>query len=90
MIHKAKDLSPDQRLALESLLGRPVREQEAVSIRVFEQPAMSDHVRQEIVDKLERLFAEVDANRDPGTGAADDEIITEAMRGTRPNYRARE
>jgi hypothetical protein len=33
MIHKAKDLSPDQKLAIESLLGRSVAEDEAISIR---------------------------------------------------------
>lgn len=33
MIHKAKDLSPDQKVAIESLLGRVVAEDEAISIR---------------------------------------------------------
>jgi hypothetical protein len=33
MIHKAKDLSPDQKVAIESLLGRTVAEDEAISIR---------------------------------------------------------
>jgi hypothetical protein len=33
MIHKAKDLSPDQKMAIESLLGRAVAEDEAISIR---------------------------------------------------------
>jgi hypothetical protein len=32
MIHKAKDLSPDQKVAIESLLGRAVAEDEAISI----------------------------------------------------------
>jgi hypothetical protein len=32
MIHKAKDLSVDQRLTIESLLGRSVGEDEAISI----------------------------------------------------------
>ncbi len=32
MIHKAKDLSSDQRLAIEGLLGRSVGEDEAISI----------------------------------------------------------
>lgn len=88
MIHNAKDLSPDQKLVLESLLGRPVLEEEAVSVRVFEQPALSDQRRQEIMDELERLFAKVDADR--GREAHDDdEVIAEAMRSTRPNYRTR-
>lgn len=33
MIHSAKDLSPDQKLTMESLLGRPVSEQKQISIR---------------------------------------------------------
>lgn len=32
MIHKAKDLSPDQRLAIESLLGRAIGENEEIII----------------------------------------------------------
>jgi hypothetical protein len=33
MIHKAKDLSPDQRLAIESLLGRSIGENEEIIVR---------------------------------------------------------
>ena len=33
MIHKARDLSPDQKTAIESLLGRAIAEDEAISIR---------------------------------------------------------
>lgn len=33
MIHSVKDLSPDQRPTIESLLGRPVSEQEQISVR---------------------------------------------------------
>ncbi len=35
MIHKAKDLSPDQKMAIESLLGRSVAEDESISIRTL-------------------------------------------------------
>jgi len=38
MIHSAKDLSPDQKLAIESLLGRPIREGEQVSLRTIPAP----------------------------------------------------
>lgn len=40
MIHSVKDLSPDQKLAIESLLGRPVSEGEQVSVRTV--PASPD------------------------------------------------
>ena len=33
MIHSVKDLSPDQKLVIESLLGRPISEGEQVSVR---------------------------------------------------------
>jgi hypothetical protein len=35
MILNAKDLSPDQRGAIESILGRHVREEEAISVRAI-------------------------------------------------------
>jgi len=35
MIHKAKDLSSDQKTVIEGLLGRPVSEDDAISIRAM-------------------------------------------------------
>jgi hypothetical protein len=35
MIHKAKDLSPDQKVVIESLLGRSIADEEAISIRAL-------------------------------------------------------
>ena len=46
MIHKAKDLSPDQRTALEGLLGRPVGDEEAISVRAIAAAAVPDWLRQ--------------------------------------------
>jgi L-lactate utilization protein LutC len=86
MIHKARDLSPDQKAAVESLLGRQILEGEAVSVRVFEPPVLSDQRRQEIVDSLKRYFAQVDANSQSVSAEEADEAITEAMRSTRPHY----
>jgi len=42
MIRNAKDLSPDQKAAIESLLGRRVLEDEAISVRAIQPPALSD------------------------------------------------
>ena len=86
MIHKAKDLTPDQKAAVESLLGRQILEGEAVSIRAFEPPVLSDQRRQEIVDALKGYFAQVDANSRSVSAEEADEAITEAMRSTRPHY----
>ena len=86
MIHKARDLSPDQKAAVESLLGRQILEGEAVSVRVLEPPVLTDQRRQEILDSLKRYFAQVDANSRSVSAEDADEAITEAMRSTRPQY----
>ena len=39
MTHKVKDLSPDQKTAIESLLGRSISENEEISIRTTASPS---------------------------------------------------
>ncbi len=90
MIRDVKDLSPDQKMAVESLLGQPVSEQETVSVQAFQPPAISDRRRREIVEALRKYFAEVDAKRQPASPEEADEIINEAMQNSRPGYRPRQ
>ena len=87
MIRNAKDLSPDQRAAIESLLGRRVLEEEAISIRAIEPPVLSDERKHELAEQLKNYFVEVDARRKPGSPGEADDIINEAMRSVRPGYR---
>jgi hypothetical protein len=87
MIHKAKDLSADERMMIENLLGRRVQEDEAVSVRAFAPTAVSDERLQEVADELRKYFAEVDASRKSASANEADQIITEAIRSTRPGYR---
>lgn len=87
MIHNAKDLSPDQKAVVESLLGRRILEDEAISIRAFEQAALSDERKRELAAQLNHYFAEVDAQRMPGSPEEAEDIINEAIRSVRPNYR---
>jgi hypothetical protein len=87
MICNATDLSPDQKAALETLLGRRVQDGEAVSVRTFEPAAVSHQRKLEIANELKKYFAEVDASRKPGSDEDAEEIITEAMRSVRPGYR---
>ena len=72
MIHKAKDLSPDQKMAIESLLGRSVAEGEAISIRALASASAPEWLQQSWesaerlgVDQLslEEINAEIDAAR---------------------------
>jgi hypothetical protein len=69
MIHKAKDLSPDQKSAIESLLGRSVAEDEAISIRTLAPASAPEWLQQswETARRagLDRLSpAEIDAEID--------------------------
>jgi hypothetical protein len=79
MICNAEDLSPDQKAAVETLLGRRVQVGEAVSVRTFEPVSVSHQRKLEIADELRKYFAEVDACRQPVSEEEAEEIITEAM-----------
>ncbi len=66
MLHQVKDLTPEQRQAVESLLGRPVAQDESVSIKgirpsLNNTPQLSPRERQDALEKLCRYFAKVDA-----------------------------
>jgi hypothetical protein len=87
MIHKAKDLSPEQKVAIESLLGRRVLDDEAISVRAVEPPALSEQQKHELAEHLRKYFADVDARRQPGSAEEAEGILTEAIRSSRPGYR---
>ncbi len=72
MIHRAKDLSPNQKMAIESLLGRVVTEDEAISIRTVSPASVPEWLQKcwesakELgLDRLsmEEIDAEIDAAR---------------------------
>jgi hypothetical protein len=88
MIRHAKDLSPDQKAAIETLLGRRVLEHEAISIRAIEPPALSEERKQQQAAELKKYFAEVDARRKPGSIEQAEDVIDEAMGSVRPGYRS--
>jgi hypothetical protein len=92
MLHHLKDLSPDQRRAVENLLGHRVADDESVSIKSIRPakilpPQLSPGERDEALEKLRHYFAKVDAQRQPMSEAEEEEIMNEALRTTRPNYR---
>jgi hypothetical protein len=87
MIRSAKDLSPDQKAVIESLLGRRVLENEAISIRAIEPPALSDQRQREQASELRKYFSEVDAHRKQGSAEEAEAILTDAIRSSRPGYR---
>lgn len=80
-----------QRRTVESLLGRPVMDDESVSIKVIQTSILrlqlSPGERKEALEWLQRYFAKVDAGRKAVSDAEEEEIISEALRSTRPGYR---
>jgi hypothetical protein len=88
MICNANDLSPDQKAALETLLGRRVQDGEAVSVRTFEPATVSSQRKTEIAHELKKYFAEVDASRKFVPVDEAEDILMEAMKSVRPGYRS--
>jgi hypothetical protein len=90
MLYQVKDLSPEQRHAAEILLGHPVSEDEAVSIKSLGPSTIipskfSPEERIEALRALNERFAKTrgpDVSEDEEKAAA-----SEALRSTRPNYR---
>lgn len=86
MIHNAKNLTPDQKAAIESLLGRPVTDGESISIVALPPVEAAEVQRGEIAEKLKTFFAEVHAHRQEFSEQEAEEIINEAMASVRSGY----
>ncbi len=72
MIHSVKDLSPVQKTAIESLLGRPVTDEEQISVRTVPVPpapewlkSIQRDAKENGLDRLteEEIDAEIAASR---------------------------
>jgi hypothetical protein len=88
MTHCVKDLSVEQKSAVESLLGRPVSDDESIMVKAFApSPSVNPEERRAAIESLKHYFAHVDANRQPASDEEEEEVITEAIRSVRPNYR---
>jgi hypothetical protein len=86
MTHSVKDLSIEQKLAIESLLGRRVSDDEQINITTVP-PKLTEDQRAAALENLNRYFAHVDAHRQPVSEEEEEDIINEAIRSVRPNYR---
>jgi len=90
MLYLVKDMSPEQKRAAEILLGHPVSEDEAVSIKSLGASTiipskLSPEERIEALRTLNERFAKApcsDVSEDEEEAAAN-----EALRSSRPSYR---
>jgi len=59
-----------------------------VSVRkITPPPHLTPERRREIVDGLRQYFAQVDAQRQPMSDEEAEDVINEALRSIKPNYR---
>jgi hypothetical protein len=88
-LHSARGLSPDVRNALETLLGRTLKDDEAISVRAYqphEAPAAEQQRR--AVRGLEQYFTKIDQRLKDVPEDQLDEMVDEAIRSVRPGYRS--
>ncbi|MBM3754973.1 MAG: hypothetical protein FJW38_13445 [Acidobacteria bacterium] len=88
MIHAVKDLTPEQRQAVESLLGRAVDDNEAVSLKSVWTPATgtppsTPEQRHEAAEWLERHYAKVAARQRSYSDQEFEATIAEALQAAR-------
>ncbi len=90
LINKASELRPETRAALEVELGRPLDDDEEVSIMAFRpHEAPAGEGRADARRDLEQHFQRVDQKTE-GPKAEHESALNEAIRNVRPGYRERE
>jgi hypothetical protein len=89
MIRHVKELSTDQRVVIESILGRALDDAETLSIRPV--PVIRDAPpldrRREIAGELRDYFARIDGQQRDASPEELDDAIDEALRHVRPSYK---
>jgi hypothetical protein len=90
LIHKASELKPATRAALEVELGRSLGDDEDVSIMALaaHDPPV-DEARIEAGQKLEGYFAKIDSRRPDAPDEETDAALDDALKKARPGYHER-
>jgi hypothetical protein len=91
LIHKASELRPETRAAVEAELGRSLQDAEEVSIMAFvTHEAPTGQARAEAVRALQEHLSRID-HATKGVPKEDlEDTLNEALRSIRPGYRERE
>ena len=85
----ARNLSPLVRTALEQLLGRPLDDSEAISVRAWRpQEGLSSEHQRQMAEQLRRFFEQIDEKTKDIPDEELDDIFDEAIRSVRPRYRS--
>lgn len=90
-IHKASEMKPQTRAALEAELGRALKDSEEVSIMAFEtDSAATGGARSQAARGLKENLKRIDEKTKDVPDSEMEEALDEALRSARPRYRERE
>jgi hypothetical protein len=84
MILQSADLSPNQKAAIEEILGRQLLDREAVSVHTVSFPSAAD--RQAATENLREFLLDTKRQIPNCSEEELEDAITEAMRSVRPSY----
>lgn len=91
LIHKASELRPETRAAVEAELGRSLQDGEEVSIMAFvTHEAPTGQARAEVVRSLQEHLRRIDHATKSVREEDLEDTLNEAIRSVRPGYRERE
>ena len=91
LIHKANELKPQTRAAVEAELGRSLQDDEDVSIMAFSaHDAPIGEARQDAAHKLKSYFKEIDSRIVSVSNEEFEALLNESLKNVRPGYRWRE
>ena len=87
LVHKVSEMRPEVRTALETELGRPLKDEEEVSIMAFEpHPAPAGEARKQAVQGLQEHLKQTDEKTKAVPDAEMEATLNEAMQSVRPRY----
>jgi hypothetical protein len=91
LIHKANELKPQTRAAVEAELGRSLHDDEDVSIMAFSMhDSPAGEARHEAGQKLRAHFKNIDSQTANVSDEDAEAALNEALKNVRPGYRERE
>jgi len=89
LTHRASELRPETRAAVEAEFGHPLQDNDEVSVRTVPESQIEAR-RREGVRGLQEHFARMDERTKDIPEDEVEEILIEAIRSVRPGYRERE
>jgi len=91
LIHKANKLKPQTRAAVESELGRSLKDDEDVSIMAFStHEAPTGEARRKAAESLKAHLKKVAGRNGKALRKETEGALNEALKAARPSYRERE